>query len=163
MPHTPPSADPEVDRPARLWTVREANLRIADLEELLPRLRAWAHRLSEVHAELHRLIEFWGVEVNAPDHADHERKAQLDVEWKHLTRRLEEAISALHRDGIEIKDLETGLVDFYGRVDDEIVFLCWRHGESGLGFYHPLTDGFRSRRPLPEELRVATSRTQDSL
>ncbi|MGA8664399.1 MAG: DUF2203 domain-containing protein [Thermoplasmata archaeon] len=161
MARSPPAAGPEVDSPARLWTAREANARIAELEELLPRLRAWAHRLGEVHAEIHRLVEFWGEEVDAPDHADHERKTQLDTEWKHLTHRLEEAVSSLQRDGIEVKDLETGLVDFYGRVDAEVVFLCWRHGESEVGFYHSLTGGYRTRRPLSEERPVSSARSHE--
>jgi len=161
MPRSPPSADPEIDSPARLWTVREANARLPDLEELLPRLRAWAHRLGEVHVEIHRLAEFWGDEIDAPDHADHDHKAQLDTEWKHLTHRLEEAVSSLQRDGIEVKDLETGLIDFYGQVDGEIVFLCWRHGEGEVGFYHSLTGGYRTRRPLPEDRRTPPARPRE--
>ena len=161
MPRSPPTADPEVDTPARLWTVREANARLGDLEELMPRLRAWAHRLGEVHAEIHRLSDFWGADIDAPDHADHERKLQLDQEWKNLTHHLEEAVAALQRDGIEVKDLETGLVDFYGRVGGEVVFLCWRLGEGAVGFYHPLAGGFRARRPLPDERAVPPARTGD--
>jgi hypothetical protein len=157
-----PTPSPDVAAPARLWTAREANARIVDLEELLPRLRGWGQRLGEVHAEVHRLSEFWGAEIDAPDHADHERKAQLDAEWKNLTQRLEEAVSSLQRDGIEVKDLETGLVDFYGLVDGELVFLCWRHGEGEVGFFHTLTGGFASRQPLPHERRPAVSRTRET-
>jgi hypothetical protein len=147
MSRSPPSrSDPS--EPPRLWTAVEANRRLADLEVLLPRLRTWAVRLGEVHAELHRLTAFWGAEVDAPDHADHERKVQLDAEWAHLTRRLEQAVDSLAGEGIQVKDLETGLVDFYGRVDGEVVFLCWLRGETEVGHYHTLEGGFRSRRPL---------------
>jgi hypothetical protein len=139
---------PDEPAPPRLWTPAEANRRIADLEVLLPRLRGWAVRLGEVHAELHRLTGFWGTEVDAADHIDHERKLQLDGEWAHLTRRLEDAVDALAREGIRVKDLESGLVDFYGRVEGEVVFLCWRRGEAEVAHYHALTGGFRSRRPL---------------
>lgn len=161
MPRPPAQHDHGTVTPARLWTVREANARLAGLEELIPRLRAWAVRLGEVHTETHRLAEFWGAEIDAPDHADHERKVQLDSEWKHLTLRLEEAVSALQRDGIEVKDLETGLVDFYGMVEDELVFLCWRHGETEVGSYHTLTGGYKTRRPLPDEPRSPMPRPRD--
>jgi hypothetical protein len=161
MPRPSGPTDRDAPHPTRIWTVREANARLPELQELIPRLRAWALRLSEVHAEVHRLSEFWGSEIDAADHADHERKAQLDAEWKHLTNRLEEAVSSLQRDGIEVKDLESGLVDFYGMVDREVVFLCWRHGETEVASYHTLTGGFRSRRPLPAELRAPVPKARD--
>jgi len=143
------SRDEETTEPARLWTVAEANARLGGLEELLPRLKGWVVRLGQVHAELRRLAEFWGSDVDAPDHADHELKNRLDAEWHHLTQRLEEAVASLRAEGIEVKNLETGLVDFYGFQAGEIVFLCWQRGEPSVGFYHPLSTGFRDRRPIP--------------
>ena len=58
--------------------------------------------------------------MDAPDHADHALKQRLDAEWQNLTRRLEEAVAGLRKEGIEVKDLESGLVDFYGLQDGEI-------------------------------------------
>jgi hypothetical protein len=149
MARTEPPPDPSEVNPPRLWTVDEANARLPELEELLPRLRAWTVRLTEVHTELRRLQEFWGKEVDAADHADHERKSQLDSEWANLTQRLEEAVGSLHREAIELRDVDSGLVDFYGYVGGEVVFLCWLRGEPEVGHYHTLTGGFRARRPLP--------------
>ena len=52
-----------------------------------------------------------------------------------------------------VKDPQTGLVDFYGRVDGKLVWLCWRYGEDSLGYYHELTAGYPGRRPLSAEVR----------
>ena len=134
--------------PPRLWTVREANARLSELEELLPRLSGWVHRLAEVREERERLASFWGAEADAEDQPDHELKARLDAEWHHLTQRLEEAVNALRAEGIEVKNLETGLIDFYGFQEGEIVFLCWQRGEPAVAFFHTLTGGYRSRRPI---------------
>ena len=142
--------------PPRLWTPEEANRRLGDLEELLPRLRGWVVRLREVHEESHRLAEFWGSDVDAPDHADHGLKQRLDAEWQNLTRRLDEAVAGLRRDGIEVKDLESGLVDFYGLQDGEVVFLCWQRGEPSVGHFHPLAGSFRTRRPIAESAHRAS-------
>ncbi len=138
--------------PPRLWTVAEANRRIDDLTELLPRLKGWVLRLGEVHEELKRLSEFWGSDVDAPDHADRDLKSRLDAEWKNLTRRLEEVVGSLRGEGIELKDLESGTVDFYGMVGDEVVFLCWQRGEPRVGFYHPISGSARDRRPIPGDV-----------
>lgn len=139
--------------PPRIWTAAEANARLPELGELLPRLRGWVARLGEVHEEQERLKSFWGRDVDASDHPDHELKARLDAEWQNLTQRLEEAIAALRREGIEVKSLEEGLVDFYGVVDGEVVFLCWQRGESNVAFFHPVGGAYRDRRPLPDRTR----------
>lgn len=153
---------PDLPNPPRLWTAEEANGRIAELEELLPRLRGWVVRLREVHEETHRLSGFWGKDLDAPDHADHALKQRLDAEWQNLTRRLEEAVAGLRREGIEVKDLESGLVDFYGLQTGEVVFLCWQRGEPKVAFYHALAGGFSTRRPIAEAPRRAAPNPRGS-
>ena len=71
------SQSPERTVPPRRWTAVEANRRLADLNELLPRLRGWVVRLAEVHSEQKRLADFWGADVDAEDHVDHELKSRL--------------------------------------------------------------------------------------
>jgi hypothetical protein len=138
----------EPPRPARLWTVEEANARTHQLRELLPQLKAWAVRLHKVHDELQRLSTFWGRELDAKDNPDRDLRARLDEEWRTLGRRLEKEISQLQEEGIEVKDLETGLVDFYSEQAGETVFLCWQRGETEVGYWHSLRGGYRTRRPL---------------
>ncbi len=136
--------------PARLWSVDEANRRLDDLRELLPQMRAWVVRLRKVHDELHRLSTFWGREIDAPDHPDRGLKHRLDEEWRELTRQLEEKVDALRGEGIEVKDLESGLIDFYALRDNEVVFLCWQRGEDEVAFFHTLDGGYATRRALSE-------------
>jgi hypothetical protein len=64
---------------------------------------------------------------------------------------LTDIITALQDDGILIKGIEEGLIDFPAlRENGEEVFLCWRDGEDDIGFWHSLDGGFRGRRPLEE-------------
>ncbi|MCI4370471.1 MAG: DUF2203 domain-containing protein [Thermoplasmata archaeon] len=139
---------PDVPEPPKLWTVGEADLRLDGLRELLPRLRAWAVRLQAIGEERERLATFWGAELTAPDHPDHGLLDRLDRETETLHAQLDRGVRGLHGEGIEVKDLDAGLVDFYGLVDREVVFLCWRRGEPDVAFYHRLDGGFRTRRPL---------------
>ena len=139
--------------PVRLWTVDEANARLPGLRELLPRMRSWAARLGEVHGELARLARFWGDELGARDHPDHGLNGRLEAEWRNLTRRLDESVGALRSEGIEVKQLESGLVDFFALLDGELVLLCWRTDEAEVGYFHTLEAGFAGRRPLPSRRR----------
>jgi len=50
--------------------------------------------------------------------------------------------------GVELKGFQPVLVDFPTRREEQVVYLCWAEGESDIGFWHPLTEGFRSRQPL---------------
>jgi hypothetical protein len=154
--------EPPLPQPARFWTVTEANQRLVALKESLPQLRARVVRMRKVHDELHRLSGFWGKEVDAPDNPDRSLKLRLDGEWKELTGQIEEEVGRLKSEGIEVKDLESGLVDFYGLEDGEVVFLCWQRGEDEVGFYHSLEGGYRNRRPIPERTAPSVPRSAGS-
>jgi hypothetical protein len=149
--------------PPRLWTVGQANAELPALRELLPRLKTWAARLGEVHAELGRLARFWGDELGARDHPDHGLSGRLEAEWRNLTKRIDESVSALRAEGIELKQLESGLVDFYALLEGELVFLCWRTDEAEVGFYHTLEGGFAGRRPLSARRRSLPTGAPGSL
>jgi len=49
--------------------------------------------------------------------------------------------------GIELRDLDRGLVDFPGLRNGQAVWLCWLLEEPAIAFWHPLDEGFASRRP----------------
>jgi hypothetical protein len=71
---------------------------------------------------------------------DARRAARTDLD--RVTRELEAV-------GVEVKDPETGLLDFPGELDGRRVCLCWKRGEDRVAFWHDLESGFRGRRPLP--------------
>jgi len=50
--------------------------------------------------------------------------------------------------GAHVKDLDSGLVDFYSHRGSEVVFLCWKEGENEIRHWHSLEGGFRNRQPL---------------
>jgi hypothetical protein len=53
--------------------------------------------------------------------------------------------------GVEVKDMDTGMVDFRALRGDEEVYLCWRLGEGDrIAWWHTLEGGFLARRPLME-------------
>jgi hypothetical protein len=60
--------------------------------------------------------------------------------------------------GCFLKDPEIGLVDFYGEVNGEIVYLCWRHGEDRLRYYHGLHSGYSARQLLPPTSVLAATK-----
>jgi hypothetical protein len=51
--------------------------------------------------------------------------------------------------GAQVKDLDTGLIDFPALRHGETVLLCWQLGEDEIAWWHSVEDGFAGRRPLP--------------
>jgi hypothetical protein len=60
-------------------------------------------------------------------------------------------VQKIHSMTIEIKDLDTGLIDFpHLRSNGEEVYLCYRLGEPSIVAWHPIEGGFGARRPIEE-------------
>ena len=66
-------------------------------------------------------------------------------------RVLKAAIERIQEIGCQVKDLETGLIDFPTLYRDQEVYLCWKLGESSISFWHHIEDGFRGRQPINSE------------
>ena len=63
------------------------------------------------------------------------------------------ALELLEETGAILKDLDIGLIDFLSRFQDRDVCLCWKLGESGIGFWHGVDEGFQGRKPIDQVLR----------
>jgi len=124
-----------------------------EVEVLIPRLAELMGPLVDLHREVLRL---------RADLAEEQRRIMLSGggildrdAWRDRSRRVEEltrdiqqGIGAIMALGGVPKDLAIGLVDFPHLMDGRAVNLCWRLGESGVGFWHGLDEGFADRKPL---------------
>jgi hypothetical protein len=75
--------------------------------------------------------------------------ASATAEVDGLARRLARLVDEIGTHGAEVKDLETGLIDFPALRHGETVLLCWQLGEDEIAWWHTVDDGFAGRRPLP--------------
>ena len=64
------------------------------------------------------------------------------------------AVEELTDQGIVLRDLDSGLIDFPARLPDGREYLlCWVLGEPEVGFWHWPEAGFAGRRPLSDPPR----------
>lgn len=133
---------------------------IAEVDALIPRLSTLVGqqllRQSEIEqclAELARLVGGLPRTLD-PDDSDAEPVAKLKTELRARIARYEEGWRGVQELGAVVKDPQIGLVDFYGRVDGKLVWLCWRYGEESLRYYHELEAGYSGRRPLRPDTRA---------
>ena len=67
------------------------------------------------------------------------------------TEELRAAVEALTDEGIVLRDLDAGLVDFPARLEDGREYLlCWVLGEPAVEWWHWPDTGFAGRRPLSD-------------
>src|SRR5215470_13192522 len=137
----------------RYYTVEEANAQVASLTELFTRVIKIRSQLKQLYRKLEARHfapvgdDFEPAVPGAP--ADVVRDRSL---FKALADVLRADIDAILERGCMIKDLETGLVDWYGKSGADDVFLCWRLGEREVAFFHTIEGGFAGRRPIAELL-----------
>lgn len=65
-----------------------------------------------------------------------------------LFERVKEILGTIQSHGCLVNGAEAGLVDFPCMYNNEVVFLCWKHGEPTIGHWHKIAEGFAGRRPL---------------
>ncbi|MDH3315532.1 MAG: DUF2203 domain-containing protein [Gammaproteobacteria bacterium] len=135
----------------RYFTVSEAN-------KMIPELESRFGRMLQLHAQIRAAYDrlenvgFAPEEEDfeiAPENADPEVTQDL-AELRTLMNALRTDLEALHREGCIVKDIGSGLVDWYAQKDGREVFLCWKLGEKSVNFWHELESGFDGRQPVSE-------------
>ncbi len=126
------------------YDIDSATARLAELRPLLEELRADRDRLAELQAEL---VAFRRTDGNAT-HAAELRLREAGI--ADVVKRMEEAVRRIDGWDVTLRDIGSGLVDFPALVTGRPIWLCWRLGEEGIGFWHETSEGFAARKPLAE-------------
>ncbi len=77
------------------------------------------------------------------------RRAQHDK----AVQQVKDTLAEIDSIGVQVKDLDAGLLDFPCRLGDEIVLLCWKMGETEIQHWHTMDSGFSGRQSLDERFR----------
>ena len=64
--------------------------------------------------------------------------------------RLDTLVHKVLATGVEVKDINIGLLDFPALREGQEVLLCWKYGEGRIGFWHDKETGYAGRRPIEE-------------
>ena len=104
---------------------------------------------SELQDLAHRVFLSGGLSVNIVSMA--RRKAEREKS----IQRVKDAIAEIDATGVQVKDLDIGLLDFPCEVDGRIVLLCWKLGEKGITHWHGVSEGFAGRKPIDERIARA--------
>jgi hypothetical protein len=119
----------------RRFTVEEAHAMLPDLRVALERLREARQIILASAEKVQAAVARNGGGPQGREYSDAMSLLRSEVE-------------RLSGEGIVLRDVEIGLVDFPATREGRLVYLCWRLGEDSVRFWHDVDAGFEGRRPL---------------
>ena len=126
------------------------------LRALLERAMTGKQIIEEAEKKLqdlkHRILLSGGLLV------DIAKAARSRAERDKAIQDTKDALAEIEAIGVQVKDLDIGLLDFPCVVEEEVVLLCWKYGEETIGFYHGLQEGFQGRKPIDERILKSNQR-----
>ena len=116
------------------------------LEALLRKAQAAGSRVVELEMEMQQLS--YRIYLSGGMHVDVTTAARRRAERDKATQAAKDALAEIEAIGVEVQDLEEGLLDFPCVMDGKTVMLCWKLGEDSITHWHGPEDGFAGRKPL---------------
>jgi hypothetical protein len=138
---------------SRTFTLDEAQDLLTILESLLRTSIDGKKLIESVDAELQataqRVFLNGGMSLNVVHFA--RRKAEREK----AIQRVKDAMDEIDAMGVQVKDLDIGLLDFPCEVDGQVVLLCWKLGEKAITHWHGVSEGFAGRKPVDARIAKA--------
>ena len=128
----------------RLFTLAQARRSLPAIAAVVIVMRKRALRLDELTAiasSMRRTTSADGDAITSDD-------TEVQAEMTKLRSQIATLIDHIQQQGVEVKDIRKGLVDWRAERDGREVYLCWQYGERTVSFWHELADGFAGRQPI---------------
>ncbi|MGH2497167.1 MAG: DUF2203 domain-containing protein [Ktedonobacteraceae bacterium] len=129
---------------AHYFTREEAEALLPQITIVLLKIQEYRHAMQHAEEELGALR---AQSMNNGHHL-HERIERLQKSLVEHIESLQTLAREVKRFGCELKDPDTGLIDFLSMRGGREIYLCWRLGEERINFWHYLDAGFAGRQPL---------------
>ena len=137
----------------RTFTLDEAQSLLPVLESLLRTAIKAKEVIEKADAEQQALQH--RVLLNGGMFLDVVPLARRKAERAKAEQRAKDAIAEIDSIGVQVKDLDMGLLDFPCEVEGKTILLCWKLGEKGITHWHGTNEGFAGRKPIDQRIAKA--------
>ncbi|HWZ76325.1 MAG TPA: DUF2203 domain-containing protein [Candidatus Sulfotelmatobacter sp.] len=137
----------------RTFTLDEAQSLLPVLESLLRTAINAKKVIDEADAEQQALQH--RVFLNGGMFLDIVPLARRKAERAKAEQRAKDALAEIDSIGVQVKDLNIGLLDFPCEVEGQVILLCWKLGEKAITHWHGLQEGFAGRKPIDQRITKA--------
>src|ERR1700688_3437147 len=138
----------------KTFTLDEAHSLLPVLESLLRTAITGKKVMEEVEAEMQALTH--RIFLNGGTHVDVVATARRKAERVKAEQRAKDALAEIDSIGVQVKDIDIGLLDFPCEVEGQVILLCGKRGEKSITHWHGSQEGFGGRKPIDE--RIARAR-----
>lgn len=132
----------------KCFTLSEAQSLLPQVERLVQHAMDLKREFDQAQSVVNKMKErvhiMGGMLVDG--RAAVEARARQEASSKMLRKTIEEILEM----GVQVKDLDIGLIDFPTRFRGRDVYLCWKFGESAIEYWHG-DEGFRGRKPIDRD------------
>jgi len=137
----------------RTFTLDEAQSLLPVLESLLRTAMNAKNLIEKDDAEQQALHH--RIFLNGGMFLDIVPLARRKAERARAEQRAKDAVAEIDSIGVQVKDLDIGLLDFPCAVEGQIVLLCWKLGEKSITHWHGTQEGFAGRKPIDQRITRA--------
>lgn len=130
----------------KTFTLGEAQTLLPVVEALLRKAQDAQVRAEELEYEMQQLSH--RIFLSGGMHVDVSVAARRRAERDKAVQSGRDTLAEIDSIGVQVKDLEQGLLDFPYVMDGKTVLLCWKLGEPAITHWHTEEEGFAGRKPL---------------
>jgi len=134
----------------RTFTLDEAQSLLPVLESLLRTAIHGKKIMDEIEGEQQKLQHY--IALNVGTFLNVIPLARRKAERAKAEQRAKDALAEIDSIGVQVKDLDIGLLDFPCEVEAQIILLCWKLGEKSITHWHGTQEGFSGRKPIDERI-----------
>jgi hypothetical protein len=124
----------------RYFTLEEASAALATIKPLMDEIQNIREEILEQQPET------WEAIQRSAGNGGNPKLSKMVKTFDRLDVLLHRILAT----GAEIKDINTGLLDFLALRNGEPVYLCWKYGEDKIEYWHELDAGFAGRQPIED-------------
>lgn len=131
---------------SRIFTLTEAQTLLPVVEALLRKAQAAGQRTTDLDQEMQELSQ--RIFLQGGMNVDMIAVARRRAEREKAAQETKDTLAEIDAIGVQVKDLDQGLLDFPSVLDGRSILLCWKLGEKQIAYWHSPEDGFAGRKPL---------------
>ncbi|WP_227938192.1 DUF2203 domain-containing protein [Alkalihalobacillus deserti] len=128
----------------KYFTITEANILLPILEKELVELQQLKTSYQYKEKELRMIKEKSTHKLQTDTEIIFIKESELEF----MEMQAQLYLSNIHSFGVQLKDINLGLLDFPAYINGEEVLLCWKQGETEITHYHYTHEGFNGRKKL---------------
>jgi hypothetical protein len=134
----------------RTFTLQEAQVLLPVLKSLLKQAIDGKKLIEAIDTEFQELAQ--RIFLSGGLLVEIGKAAARRAEREKTVQRIKDVVAEIDATGVQVKDLDMGLLDFPCNVDGRTILLCWKMGEDKITHWHGMEEGYAGRKPIDETI-----------